>query len=199
MKKQLSTLGPVMSGENPPSQNPGLQLRIAALDSRRPTVIDVSPDEAALGAVADALGITAVRKLRFEGELAPEGKSDWRLTGHLGATVVQPCVITLEPVTTRLEEPVERRYLAAFSLPEDGSETEMPEDDSAEELPETLDLGAVIAEAVALALPPYPRVDGAEGGEMVFTEPGKTAMTDDAAKPFASLGALRARMKDGDT
>jgi hypothetical protein len=44
-----------------------------------------------------------VRKLRFIGTLEPEGAQDWRLTADLGATVVQPCVVTLAPVTTRLE------------------------------------------------------------------------------------------------
>ena len=32
----------------------------------------------------------------------------------------------------------------------------MPEDDAIEPLPETLDLGEVLAEALALALPAYP-------------------------------------------
>ncbi len=79
---------------------------------------------------------------------------DWRLEAKLGATVVQPCVVTAEPVTTRIDDPVTRRYLAQMPEPQ-GDEVEMPEDDSAEPLPDVLDLSAVMAEALALALPLY--------------------------------------------
>jgi hypothetical protein len=86
--------------------------------------------------------------------------------------VVQPCVVTLAPVTTRIEEKVERRFRADLPEPAPGAEVEMPEDDALEPLPETLDLGRVLIEALALAVPEYPRADGASLGEAVFTEPG---------------------------
>ena len=41
-----------------------------------------------------------------------------------------------------------------------------------EPLPQALDLGEVMVEALALALPPYPRAPGVELGEVVATEPG---------------------------
>ena len=52
----------------------------------------------------------------------------------------------------------------------------------------------VLAEALALALPDYPRGDEEVIGEQVFTEPGKEAMTDEDAKPFAGLAALRDKL-----
>ena len=119
------------------------------------------------------------------GRLWPEG-DDWRLEAELGATVVQPCVVTLAPVTTRIDRPVTRRYLAHMPAPGPG-ETEMPEDETAEPLPGAVDLDAVMIEALALALPDYPRAAGAELGEAVYTEPGKTPLTDEAARPFAGL------------
>ena len=54
--------------------------------------------------------------------------------------------------------------------------------------------GQVLAEALALALPDYPRGDEEVIGEQVFTEPGKEAMTDEDAKPFAGLAALRDKL-----
>ena len=74
--------------------------------------IALRPDAAALAALAARLGAEEVRKFRFEARLEPEGRTDWRLTGELGATVVQPCVISLAPVTTRVDLTVERRYSA---------------------------------------------------------------------------------------
>lgn len=169
---------------------PKSQLRLADLASGRPTAFDLSPTADERKAIAAELGIIAIKKLRFAGALVPQGRSDWTLTADLGATVVQGCVVTLDPVTTRIDEQVQRRY--TNDLPQiDAAEVEMPVDDTVDPLPDTLDLAEVMIEALALALPPYPRSDSADLGTAVFAEPGKAAMTDDDAKPFAGLGALR--------
>ena len=159
-----------------------------------PRAFDLAPDAVARAALAQDLGISAIRKLGFRGSVAPDGDDDLVLEAHLGATVVQPCVLTLDPVTTRIDETVTRRYLAHMpDLPE-GDEIEMPEDDTAEPLPRTIDLLNVMAEALALALPAFPRADGVEPIDVSVTEPGKTPMTDDEAKPFAGLKSLRDRL-----
>ena len=165
-------------------------IRMSDLKHRQPTQVVVEPDTAGRAAVAQDLGIVGVRKLRLTGTLTPIGKRDWQLDAVLGATVLQNCIITLAPVTTRIEEPVSRRYLSEMATPAQG-EVEMPEDDSAEALPIDLDLAAVMIEALALALPPYPRAPGAEIGELSVTEPGALPFTDDRVKPFAGLAALR--------
>ncbi len=159
--------------------------------------VSFHPDAAGLRAFAKALDIPQVRKLRLEGHLAPAGDRDWTLEAMLGATVVQPCGVTLAPVTTRIDEPVTRRFMAHLPEPEPG-EVEMPDDTDIDPLPEVIDLARIALEALSLALPAFPRAPGAEAGEMVFTEPGKTAMTDADAKPFAALSALRGRLDPGD-
>ncbi|MCR9151701.1 MAG: DUF177 domain-containing protein [Rhodobacteraceae bacterium] len=174
-----------------------LPLRPADLPARKPTRFDLAPGPDDLAALADELGLIALRKLRFRGELRPDGRRDWRLEATLGATVVQPCVVTLEPVTTRIDEAVTRRYLAGMEMPV-GEETEMPEDDSAEPLPEVVDIGAVMAEALALALPLYPRAAAAEA-PMRAAPPGAAPLTDEALRPFAGLDRLLDRARDDDT
>ena len=176
------------------SDLPRKTLRLSDLSTRGETAFELTPTPEERAAVAEALGIRGLRKLRFSGVLAPQGRSDWRLEADLGATVVQDCVVTLEPVATRIDEEVARLYLADWREPE-GEEVEMPEDDSVEPLPASLDLVQVMLEALALALPPYPRADGVEPVEMSVTEPGKQPMTDDEARPFAGLKALRDRME----
>lgn len=174
---------------------PQSPLRLADLAGRHDTDFALAPDANARAAIADALGIVGIRKLRFDGALTPQGRKDWVLTASLGATVVQNCVVTLAPVTTRIDEKIIRRYQA--EMPEiTGTEVEMPDDDTVEPLPDTIDLYAVLTEALALALPLYPRADGAELGQIVYTEKGVAPLTDEAAKPFAGLGALRDRLKD---
>jgi uncharacterized metal-binding protein YceD (DUF177 family) len=169
-----------------------LRLRVADLAARRETAFDLRPDAATLAALADEFGVDALRKLRFAGRLIPDGRRDWRLEARLGATVVQPCVVTLAPVTTRIDEPVTRRYLAdpAPLLPE-GDEVEMPEDDTAEALPAVIDIDAVMTEALALAIPLYPRADGAELGSLQAAPPGAAPLDDTRVTPFAALAALR--------
>lgn len=153
----------------------------------------LQPDPADREAIATRFALIALRKFTFEGQVSPEAKADFVLTARLGATVVQPCVVTGDPVTTRIETDVVRRYLADMPEPE-GDEIEMPEDETAEPLSATIDLTAVMEEALALALPDFPRSDGADAVDITVTAPGVAPMTDDDAKPFAGLKALRDRM-----
>lgn len=168
------------------------------LSSRRETAFDLQPDADARAALAAKLGLDGLRKLRFAGKIAPSGARGWTLTAELGATVVQPCVVTLDPVTTRIDEPVERRYLPADLLDQadPGSETEMPEDTSTDALGSVISAHDVMVESLMLALPQYPRANDAELGEAVFAEDGVAPLKDEDTKPFAGLAALRNRLDD---
>ena len=173
-------------------------LRLSELPTGAPTAFRVEPDAETRARIASELGIDALRKVRLEGTLTPHGKRDWALSAHLGATVVQPCVVTLAPVTTRIEDDLARLYLADYVEPVEGGEHEMPEDDTTEALPELLDLETVLTEALALGLPAYPRADDAALDTAVFTEPGKAPMTDEDARPFAGLASLRDKLAKDD-
>ncbi|KAA0920728.1 DUF177 domain-containing protein [Aquicoccus porphyridii] len=182
----------------PISGNPA-RFRVADLSHKAPTSFELRPDAATLEAIARELGLRDLRKLAFAGTLRAEGRRDWRLDARLGATVVQSCVVTLAPVTTRIDEDVTRRYLAR--MPEDevtGDEIEMPEDDTIDPLGDFIDVDAAMVEALALALPIYPRAEGAALDQAQFAEPGKTPMHDDDARPFAALKALRDKLDRDD-
>lgn len=169
--------------------------RVADLPAKKPLRFRLVPDAAQSAAIAAAIGASALRNVQFEGSLRPVGRRDVVLEAHLTGKAVQPCVVTLAPVTTAIDEEVVRRYLADMPEPE-GEEVEMPEDDSAEPLPEVIDLGAVLTEALALALPLYPRAtDAGEPGETEAGPPGAAPLTDATVRPFAGLAALRDRLK----
>ena len=171
-------------------------LRLADLPQRRATEARLEPDGAALAALARRLGVDALRKVRLEVTLAPGPGRDWTLTGRLGATVVQPCRVTTDPVTTRIDEPVARRYVADWAEPEEG-EIEMPEDEGTEPLPATLDLGLVLEEALALAIPPFPRAEAADALDLTAAPPGAAPFDEgERTRPFAGLAALRDRLAD---
>ncbi|MGJ8605278.1 MAG: YceD family protein [Marivita sp.] len=175
-----------------PVLKPG-EFRVNDLPTWAPTSFDLQPDAAARAAISDEVTVLALKKLRFEGEIAPYGARGWTLTGKLGATVVQPCVVTLDPVTTRLDEVVERVFLPAEMIEEDapGAETEIPEDISTEPLGTIISAYEVMIESLLLALPLYPRAGDAELGSATFAEDGITPLKDEDTKPFAGLAGLR--------
>ena len=182
------------SGDALPFTHP---IRPADLATGRATPFELVPSQTVCDAIARDLGIIGLRKLRFSGEMSPLGKHDWQMTANLGATVIQECVVTLDPVTTRIDDKIDRRWLKHLSEPNDDDEVEMPEDDSVDPLTDVIDLGQVMIEALALALPLYPRAEGADMQTNVFAEPGTKPMTDDDAKPFAGLSDLRDKLSDG--
>lgn len=169
--------------------------RVADLPTKKQTHFAYRPDSNERAKIAQALGLLGLKKLSFEGVIAPFGRRDWRLSATLGASISQECVVTLQPVNTRIDASVERAFHKELAEPK-GDEFEMPDDDTVEELGEYIDPYQIMQEALVIEMPDYPRVAAAEIEESVFTEPGKDAMTDEDAKPFASLAAL---LKPGDT
>ena len=172
-------------------------LQVADLPQHRATRFHLTPDKADRHRIAGELGILGIRKLDFKGQLQAEGKSDWRIGAQLGATVEQACVITLDPVSTRIDQPVSRLFVKDMAA-DSAEEIEMPEDDTQEALTAEIDLERVMTEALALALPDYPRREDAVLSQSEFSAPGVTPMTDAEAKPFASLAQLKDKLGKGD-
>ena len=162
-----------------------MPLRVSDLSARGTMTFRLTPSPEAREALAQELGILKIRKLSFQGTLRADGRSDWRLEGTLGATVQQACIISAEPVSTRIDIPVVRRFLRDMPEPV-GAEYEIPEDDTMEPLGPVIDPGAVMVEALALALPDYPRAPGAE-----LPDSAVAGMEDVRPNPFAALAALK--------
>lgn len=171
--------------------------RVADLSQNRPTRFQIEPDSDRLSEIAKALNLTDLRKLRFTGEIKAAGKRDFKVTGDLGATVVQPCVVTLAPVTTRVETDVTILFTNDYETP-DLEEFEMTDEENTEPLGDVIDVMLILQEGLSLALPQYPRADKAELTNTAYTEPGKKAMTDEDARPFAGLAGLRDKLSQND-
>ena len=179
-------------------EDPGVRLRVADLSTAAPTGVDIAPDADWRAALAVDLCSLGVRKLRFAGQIAPAGSADWQLTGTLGATVVQACVVTLDPVSTRLDEAVARTYLAQMPELPEAAEVEMPEDDSVERLGDDIDLFGVLREALSLSLPTYPRADGASAEVTEARPAGAAPITSIGDDAFSALSDLKKKLeKDG--
>lgn len=163
-------------------KTPQSRFRVAHLNPRQPTEFALAPDAAARAALAAQLGLVELPKLRFSGQIRAVAQDGWEVTGALTARVVQPCVVTLAPVASDLDEPVHRVFSPHVSAPE-GDEAEMP-DDELEPLGQFIDLASIMAEELSLALPLYPRAAGAA------LDTVETDAEEPARKPFAGLADL---------
>lgn len=185
----------------PQSENSTL-LRVAELNERKPFRFEFHLDDQQCQQISQELDLLSLKKARFRGTLVAKAKRDWQLTADLGATVQQACVVTLNPVTTRIDTSVSRRFVPEEEITqiddEDAVEIEINPDDTLEALTNEIDLVSVYIESLALELPAYPKIEGASLDGTNFTEPGQAAMTDEDAKPFAGLAALRDKLQKGD-
>lgn len=160
------------------------RFRVAHLNPRQPTEFRIAPDAETRKALAAELDLIDLPNLHFSGRITAEGLDAWKVTGKLSARAVQACVVTLAPVTTAISEEVERFYSPHVTQSEE-EEVEIPEDD-VEPLGQYIDVNAVMAEALALALPLYPRAEGAELPAPVADD----AEDDNTRRPFAGLADL---------
>ena len=152
--------------------------------------LDLVADDAARGAIAKAAGLAALPRLEAGFDLTRQGADGLRAVGRVSATVVQNCVVTLEPIESQIDEAVDLVFLPDVAPPAGGGGPCRPSRPMSR--PEALrdgvvDLGAVATEFLLLGIDPYPRKPGA-----VFDAP---PAGDPVSHPFAALAAL----KKGDT
>ena len=150
---------------------------------------EIEAGEGERRSIAGLAGLRELPRLGASFDLAHAGAGRVHVTGRIKASVGQTCVVTLEPLTNDVDEAVDvmfappTRVTTAAPVAQDGGDqpdTEPPEPIVNGEI----DLGALAAEFLVLALDPYPRKEGA-----VF-EP-VIAPTDPADHPFAALAALK--------
>jgi hypothetical protein len=112
--------------------------------------------------------------------------------GAFEADVVQACVVTLEPVRSRLNE----AFMVTFgeARPVLGGEVivGLDEEDPAEEMTDGwIDLGEVVAQQLAVALDPYPRAPGAD--DRFEASDAERPAAGGGNTPFTVLAGLRPR------
>ncbi len=147
--------------------------------------------EAERAALARRFGVKDVPRFAVQAALKPES-GGWRVSGVAKARVVQECVVTLEDVTQEIEEPFSRLFLPDAPPPNVADLDPDEPEDPPEPLEDRLDPAEMAAEAVALAIDPYPRKPGAS-----LDLPGDD-VPEAERRPFAALAALRERMtRDG--
>jgi hypothetical protein len=186
---------PLEVGEVPPG---GLDLTVSATEAERQ-------------AIAVENGLERLAKLEGSLRVVPRGEGGLAATGEMRARVTQICVVTLDPFDSEIVEPIDVKFapatvpasagmpagtasrrrrrgarledMAAAAVPAVEWEGEDPPDPIFDG---RIDLGALVAEFLALALDPYPRKPGVE-----FEEPEAAADDPVGESPFSKLQALK--------
>jgi uncharacterized metal-binding protein YceD (DUF177 family) len=155
---------------------------------------DIEATAAERAALAERLGLLSLDRLTAESRLRREGGGLVRVEGSFQASLTQACVVTLEPVASDLAGSFSLLYSEDPDAAASAGEVlvELDQEDPPDPVPPGgIDLGEAVAEQLALALDPYPRVEGAEfqrsggGDDRSGPESGNS--------PFAVLESLKGR------
>lgn len=139
--------------------------------------------------IARHLDVRAVDAFSAQAEVTRWRGDGVRVRGRVRAQLQQDCVVTLEPMVSEVDEPFDALFVPETSplAPQREGDAQLVVDAEGEDPPETfagdtLDLGEVWMEFLALAVDPFPRLPDAE----------LHAQRDEAdPSPFAALAALR--------
>jgi uncharacterized metal-binding protein YceD (DUF177 family) len=151
---------------------------------------DIEANETERRAIAEIAGLRELPRLAASFDLTHVAGGRVHVRGRLRGEVGQTCVVTLEPLTSEIDENVDVMFsphveqTAARPSADDENEDALAEDPPEPIVGGKIDLGALAAEFLILGLDPYPRKPDA-----VFEPVIQPA--DPADHPFAALGSLK--------
>ena len=149
--------------------------------------IDLAADDAQRIAIARRLGLESLDRLEGHAVLSRNDQII-RARGRVQASLAQSCVVTGESIASHVDEPFDILFMPEPAADGADEEIELAEADCDVMFHDgaRIDLGAAIADTLALSIDPYPRSAGADAA---LKEAG--IMTEAEASPFAALAQLR--------
>lgn len=149
--------------------------------------IDLVADDDERSAIAKRINLASLARLEANATLEREGERV-RATGRIRASLEQSCVATGEPLPEHVDEPFDLMFLPAPGDGDPDEEVELGAADCDVTFHDgaAIDLGAAIADTLALSINPYPRSAGAQSA---LNEAG--VLSEEQASPFAVLAQLK--------
>jgi hypothetical protein len=152
---------------------------------------DIEADEAARAAIAEVGGLREILTANASLNVTPMREGRFHVEGRVRARVGQTCVVTLDPIESDIDEPIDLIFAPPEQIPEmadlveEAAESDVEIPDPPEPIEHgIIDLGRIATDALFLAVDPYPRKPDA-----VFEPP--VVPEDPEDHPFAALKALR--------
>lgn len=157
--------------------------------------LTLTPDSEVRHALADWIGASEISDMVADLTMRRAGKSDVKVSAGIRAHITQACVVSLEPVESRVDVTIKRRFSPRGEQPW-FSEIEKPDAEpeilSVDDDPPTwydgltIDVGWFVSEELSLQVDPYPRKQGA-----VFQSAKSEETEEKEASPFAVLANLK--------
>ena len=157
------------------------------------TALDVEADADEREALARHLGLVSLERLEAELLISPENGMIV-VRGTLHAELTQSCVITLEPVKSRIDASIQRHFGPDVreGAGDDDVELTLESADSPDPVIDgVIDVGHVVAEQLALEINPFPRAPGADFGGFE----SDVRVKDKGGEAFAALAALKDKLE----
>ena len=143
--------------------------------------------------IANDLDLESIKKTKMLGEFTRIDNDKWTLRAVMGATILQKSVLSLKPVTTRIDEKITRRIVNGPDLSIQKSELELNDDDF---IDKELCLGNIFFECLALALPTYPKETNEVFDSISLAQKVGEIPSNEETSPFAILSALKKKDSD---
>ncbi len=154
----------------------------------------IEADAAERQALAERFELGALAALHADVRLRRDpGDDQIRLSARFVADVVQSCVVSLEAVPAHIDEEIRLTFVSADRdlCPRDVWIDPERDDPPEPLLGETIDLGEIVAQALAIAIDPYPRRSDVSVAD--FREVPDEAPPAAGNRPFAALRDLGRR------
>ena len=152
---------------------------------------DIEANEATRKAMADTGDLREVLSAHAAFDVTPKTGGRFHVTGYVRARIGQTCVVTLEPIESEIDEPIDVIFAPPEQIPhmadlvDEAAESDQEIPDPPEPIENgIIDLGRLATDALFLAIDPYPRKPDA-----VFEPLVEAADPED--HPFAALKALK--------
>jgi uncharacterized metal-binding protein YceD (DUF177 family) len=156
---------------------------------------ELDADEAQRKAIAEIGGLREVVSAHASFDVTPKSGGRLHVAGRVRARVGQTCVVTLDPIETDIDEPIDLMFAPPEQIPAlsdlvDDAAANADEIDPPEPIEGgVIDLGRLATDALFLGIDPYPRK-----ADAVFDH--ETTPPDPKDHPFAALKALKTRPKE---
>jgi hypothetical protein len=155
---------------------------------------ELEADAAQRKAIAELAGLREVLSAHASLDVVPKSGGRFHVAGNVRARIGQTCVVTLDPIETDIDEPIDQMFAPPEQIPElsdlvDDSGAATEEVDPPEPIEGgIIDLGRLATDALFLGIDPYPRKPGA-----VLDH--ENTPPDPEDHPFAALKVLKAKAK----
>lgn len=144
-----------------------------------------------LAYIARELELVSCDSLSAAYTITPLGGGRYRVAGRVSASLQQACVVTLEPVPERVDEPFDASFWPQSEVPAPASgEIELDDEPEVEPIVAgQIEVGHVVFECLVGAIDPFPRKADAAMDRVAASPAGAAEVKPE--NPFAVLARLK--------